>query len=40
MSEDGEHRYLTQGGVEVTVTRIPIEADSAIEELIDRLDSE
>ena len=40
MSEDGEHRYLTQGGVEVTVTRVSIEADLAIEELIDRLDSE
>ena len=40
MSEDGEHRYLTQGGIEVTVSRSPIEADAAIEELIDRLDSE
>lgn len=40
MSEDAENRYLTEGGVEVTVTRIPIAADSAIEELVDRLDSE
>ena len=40
MSEGREHRYITQGGIEVTVGRIPIEADSAIEELIDRLDSE